>query len=135
MTGYYNDGNEEDAEIIIVLRERERKRSERPVLLCVLEAVHATFPPEFQKQRPLLELQGDRTHSEQGNQTKSKHSVGENQNSHRMTVFSILQRRKRPSTASHRFPESLAGTTKFEVRLQKNNPTNFIHTLKKENYG
>lgn len=54
-TGYSND-NDENAKIIIKLG--ENKKQKVTGLAWVLKAVHATFPPEFYKQRPLLEQQG-----------------------------------------------------------------------------
>lgn len=54
-TGYGNE-NDENAKIIIMLRENEKQKVTG--LAWILKAVHATFPPEFYKQRPLLEQQG-----------------------------------------------------------------------------
>lgn len=53
----FNYENDEDAKIIIVLKENERGEKKRwQAWLWNLKAEHATFPPEFQKQAPVLGL-------------------------------------------------------------------------------
>lgn len=50
VTGY---SDENDAKIIIMLRKNKKQKKKNKVtgLARVLKAVHATFPPEFHKQR------------------------------------------------------------------------------------
>lgn len=56
-TGYSN-GNDENVEIIIILgRKKNKQKGKTPTtgLARVFKAVHATWPPQFHQQRPLLE--------------------------------------------------------------------------------
>lgn len=57
----YSDGNNEDAEIIIVLIKKEKLKSNRPGF-DFLKAVHATFPPEFQRQISVGTAGGSKSH-------------------------------------------------------------------------